>query len=121
TAMAADPQFPETVALYMYDISTADYRATVDLAQQTELRIAGHDDIFIAGLKSFADGGLPIYTGLISRPYEEVFPPYTSAVFPTPYMGLADVTTNAMTRRALMSHAAGYPLMIHELGDRAGR
>jgi predicted amidohydrolase YtcJ len=118
-AMKVNHKFPVTVALYMYDEASKNFADTVSLAQQTKTLIAGHDDIFIAGLKSFADGGLPIYTAYLSRPYKQVFAPFNGPAFPKPYQGLADLTVGEMTQRALASHRAGYPLMIHELGDRA--
>ena len=121
TAMEVSRKFPLTVALYMYDVTSNKFANTVSLAQQTKMLIAGQDDIFIAGLKSFADGGLPIYTALLGRPYKEVFPPFTGGAFPTPYTGLPDLAGGEMTKRTLAAHEAGYPLMIHELGDRAGR
>ena len=121
SAMNVEKKFPLTVAMYMYDVTSSNFANTVLLALQTNLLIKGHKDIFIAGLKSFADGGLPIYTALLGTPYKEVFPPFTGGDFPSPYEGLPDLTTEAMKHRTLAAHAAGYPLMIHELGDRAGR
>jgi predicted amidohydrolase YtcJ len=118
-ALAANPRLPLSVGLMMYDATSADFADTIALAKKAEAALAGHDDLFIAGLKSFADGSPQGYTGFLSRPYNEVFPPFTKTIFPQPYSGLPDLAVAEMKHRTVAAHQAGYPLMIHQNGDQA--
>ena len=117
--MKADPNFPFTVAMMMYDNSSGNFSGTVNIARQTEKLIKGHDDIFISGLKSFADGMPQGFTAYLSQPYNETFPPFTKPPFKQPYEGLPDLTTYQMKQRTEQAHANGYPIMIHQNGDEA--
>ena len=83
--MKADPNFPFTVAMMMYDNSSGSFSGSVNIARQTEKLIKGHDDIFISGLKSFADGTPQGFTAYLSQPYNETFPPFTKPPFKQPY------------------------------------
>jgi predicted amidohydrolase YtcJ len=118
-ALAANPRLPLSVGLMMYDAVSGRFSDTIELAKEAKAKLAGQDDIFVAGLKSFADGSPQGYTAFLSRPYQEVFPPFTKSIFPQPYTGLPDLTSDQMRRRALAAHRAGYPLMIHQNGDQA--
>jgi predicted amidohydrolase YtcJ len=118
-ALAANPNLPLSVGLIMYDATTGNFSDTIQLAKKVESQLSGQDDIFVAGLKSFADGSPQGYTAFLSRPYRDVFPPFTSGVFPQPYDGLPDLATAELRNRTLAAHRAGYPLMIHQNGDQA--
>ncbi len=118
-AIKADPAFPLTAAMLMYDSSSADFSDTVAMAQQAQLLVNGNSDIFVAALKSFADGSTQAYTAYLAEPYFEVFAPFTSSIFSQPYMGLPDVAKAAMEARAVVAHQAGYPLVVHQNGDQA--
>jgi predicted amidohydrolase YtcJ len=105
--------------MLMYDAASANFSDTISMAQQAQVLIKGNPDIFIAALKSFADGSTQAYTALLAEPYFEVFAPFTSSIFIQPYMGLPDVAEAEMEARAVDAHQAGYPLVIHQNGDQA--
>ena len=114
-----DPGFPFTVGLMMYDNSSPNFANTINMAKQAAAAIKGQSKIFIAGVKSFADGSPQGYTAFLNDPYYMVFPPFTGSPFPKPYQGLPDLWEGQMERRILAAHQAGYPIMIHENGDQA--
>jgi predicted amidohydrolase YtcJ len=122
--MKADARFPLTAAMVMYD-SSNDFQDTISLAHQAQAAIdnapavKAKDEIFIAALKSFADGSPQGYTADLSQPYYKVFRPFTRSIFPQPYQGLPDLSTETLTDRIVAAHAAGYPMMIHQNGDQA--
>jgi predicted amidohydrolase YtcJ len=118
-AIAANPSFPLTMAMLMYDASSADFSDTVAMAQQAQQKINGNPDIFVAALKSFADGSTQAYTAYLAEPYFDVFAPFTWTVFPQPYAGLPDIDETEMESRAVTAHQAGYPMVIHQNGDLA--
>jgi predicted amidohydrolase YtcJ len=118
-ALAANPKLPFSVGLMMYDATSGDFSDTIELAKKAESQLSGQDDIFVTGLKSFADGSPQGYTAFLSRPYHDVFAPFTSGIFPQPYKGLPDLATAELRSRTLAAHRAGYPLMIHQNGDQA--
>lgn len=123
--MRADPSaLPFTVALMMYDATAAKFQPTIRAAKQTEALIDAvprpvADKIFVAGVKSFADGSPNGYTAFLSQPYQHVYEPFTRAYFPQPYVGLPDLRKDELRERTLMAHRGGYPLMVHQNGDRA--
>ena len=120
-AIKADPNFPVTAAMMMYDFS-ANFGVTLSLAEQAQQLIDGHPDIFIGGIgEEFADGSPQGYTADLSRPYAQVYPPFAWPIFPRPYSGLPDLTTADLQYRTLASHAAGWPIMIHQNGDQSIR
>ena len=118
-AIKADPNFPLTTAMLMYDPNSGDFSDTVAMANQAQQLINGNPDIFVAALKSFADGSTEEYTGYLAEEYFSLFLPFTWSVFPQPYMGLPDLTENEMAARAVVAHQTGYPLFIHQNGDQA--
>jgi predicted amidohydrolase YtcJ len=118
-AIRVDKNFPLTMAMLMYDASSADFSDTVAMAQQARQAIGGNPDIFVAALKSFADGSTQAYTAYLAEPYFEFFLPFTWTVFPQPYAGLPDVDQLEMESRAVTAHQAGYPMVIHQNGDLA--
>ncbi|MGO9604332.1 MAG: amidohydrolase family protein [Candidatus Binataceae bacterium] len=118
-AVKADPQFPLTAAMLMYDAGSADFNDTVALAQKAQALINGNPDIFIAALKSFADGSTQEYTAFLAEAYFNLFPPFMWNIFPQTYMGLPDLSESDMAARAVLAHQSGYPLVIHQNGDQA--
>ncbi len=118
-AITVDPAFPLTAAMLMYDPSSADFADTVAMAQQAHKLVNGNPDIFIAALKSFADGSTQEYTAYLAEQYFNLFLPFTWSIFPQPYMGLPDLAQHQMAARAVLAHQAGYPLVIHQNGDQA--
>lgn len=116
----ADPDFPFTVAMMMYDLDEGKMSATVALAKQAEALIKGNDKVFISGLKIFADGTPQGYTADLNQRYFKVFPPFTGPLFDQPYTGVSDVSEAVLKASAIQAHKAGYPIMIHENGNQAG-
>ena len=84
------------MAMLMYDSSSADFADTVTMAQQAQQAINGNPDVFIAALKSFADGNTQAYTAYLAEPYFQEFTPFTWTIFPQPYVGLPDIAQMEM-------------------------
>ena len=113
--------YPLTMAMLMYDSSSVDFADTVTMATQAQQMItaSGTSDVFVAALKSFADGSTQGYTAYLSEPYFDIFAPFTWSVFPQPYVGLPDIAGMEMEARAVTAHEAGYSMVIHQNGDQA--
>jgi predicted amidohydrolase YtcJ len=116
----ADPDFPFTVALMVYDLATGNIPPAISIARQAEALIKGNDKVFIAGLKTFADGSPQGYTADLDQRYLQVFPPFTGPLFDQPYTGVSNQSLNDLKTKAIQAHRAGYPIMIHENGNQAG-
>jgi hypothetical protein len=85
--------------MLMYDPSSADFSDTVAVAQQAVSLVKGNPDIFIATLKSFADGSPEEYTAYLAEQYLNLFLPFTGPIFVQPYMRLPDLTKDEMAAR----------------------
>jgi predicted amidohydrolase YtcJ len=66
----------------------------------------------MAGIKTFADGSVPCYTGALTQPYFEIFPPNAPG-----FTGVVDLTEADLSTQIAATHAAGYPIAIHMNGD----
>jgi predicted amidohydrolase YtcJ len=82
-AIKVDPKFPLTAAMLMYDPNSGDFSDTAALAVQAKQLINGNPDIFVAALKSFADGSTQEYTAYLAEQYLNLFLPFTWTIFPT--------------------------------------
>jgi predicted amidohydrolase YtcJ len=117
-----EPDFPTTAAMVAYDYQTNDFQKTIDIANGAKPKIAGNPRLFVAAVKSFADGSPQAYTAFLGVPgYFQLFAPFTStAIFPSqPYAGLPDLRFPEMTSRLVAAHKAGYPMIIHQNGSEA--
>jgi predicted amidohydrolase YtcJ len=117
--LTRDPKFPVTVAAVVYDATTNDFGQTVDAAVTNRKLAADDPNLIIAAVKSFADGSTQEYTAALKQPYYRVFPPFTRPPFPQPYTGRPDLIEIALGQRIVLAHQAGFPIMIHQNGDRA--
>jgi predicted amidohydrolase YtcJ len=120
-AVTRESGFPTTAAMIAYDYKTANFSDTLSIATDWKPKVASNPRLFVAGVKSFADGSPQAYTAFLGTPYFETFAPFTSKeIFTTqPYVGLPDVTGVDMTKRLVAAHQAGFPLMIHQNGAAA--
>jgi predicted amidohydrolase YtcJ len=118
-AIKEDAKFPLTAAMLMYDPASADFGDTVAMAKQAQGLINNNPDIFIAALKSFADGSPQEYTGYLTQQYLNIFLPFTWSIFPQPYRGLPDLAEDEIAGRVVVAHSVGYPLVVHQNGDDA--
>jgi predicted amidohydrolase YtcJ len=118
-AIKVDGKFPLTAAIVMYDSGSANFADTIAIGQQAQRLISGNPDIFIAALKSFADGSPQEYTAFLSEPYRSVFSPFTGSIFPQPYAGLPDLAGQEMAARVIAAHNAGFAMYIHQNGDQS--
>ena len=117
--MKDDKNFPLTVAMMMYDATSPNFANTIAAADAVKAEIKGQRNLFVSGVKSFADGSVQGYTSFMEQPFYKIFPPYSLPPFPQPYQGLPDLWEGQMAQRVDQAHAAGYPIMIHENGDAA--
>ena len=125
-AMKADPKFPLSSAMMMYNSSLDFSKATDDAKKAQALidavpQIKSDHRMFIGGLK-FADGSPQGFTADLSQPYYKLFPPFTWPVFPKPYTGLPDFGMSELTRRAHRNGGASGRTQDHpDLRDDAAR
>jgi predicted amidohydrolase YtcJ len=74
----------------------------------------------VAALKSFADGSPQGFTANLSGPYLTLYEPFTDPkIFKQPYTGLPDVNGRDLHARLEAAHAAGFPMVIHQNGDKS--
>ena len=106
-----DPEFPVSVALLAYTGSTQ-FQDAVTTANKASDLSENNPNMFVAGIKTFADGSIPDYTGALTQPYFEIFPP-----LPAGWTGVVDLDEAALSSQIAMAHAAGYPIAIHMNGD----
>ncbi|WP_224367634.1 amidohydrolase [Hyalangium versicolor] len=80
-------------------------------------------DMFLAGIKLFADGTNQGYTSDMTSPvqYTNLNKPFTDpTIFPRqPYNGLADLDVNGLSQVVQWSHAKHLPVFIHTNGNKA--
>jgi predicted amidohydrolase YtcJ len=117
-----DPHYPLSAALLIYDSSTNAVTNSLKDVAQDRLLIQELNDqnLIIAGVKSFADGSTQGYTGFMSQPYLDEFPPFTDpSIFDQPYTGLPDCDKNQLMINAANAHNQGIPIFIHQNGDSA--
>jgi hypothetical protein len=69
-----DPDFPVTVQLLAYS-GSSNFQDSINAANKGAELAAKNPRIRMAGIKTFADGSVPCYTGALTQPYFEVFPP----------------------------------------------
>ncbi len=124
-ATAAATPLPATMAFLEYDGATAaNFQSSVTNAVNLRNAIkSGGYDMFIAGMKAFADGSNQGYTGDMdpsSVTYMNLNQPFTeSLIFSQPYDGLADYDTSALNTAIAAAHAASFPLWVHTNGNQA--
>lgn len=106
-----DPDFPVTVQLLAYTGST-NFQDAIDTANKGQQYSLTNPKIRMAGIKTFADGSVPCYTGALTEPYFEVFPPFAPG-----FTGIVDLTEADLSTQIAAAHAAGYPIAIHMNGD----
>ena len=113
---------PVRMAFLEYDDMPAnEYAKSVDLAKGMRKLLAEKNlDMFIAGMKAFADGSNQGFTGAMSAPttYSNLNPPFTDTkIFPQqPYLGLPDYDQQGLTTAIQAAHAAHFPLWVHSNG-----
>ncbi len=112
--------FPVAAAMLAYDNNSGDFLKTVGMAVEGRKLIGDNPLLSVAAAKSFADGSPQGYTAYMGQPYKEWFFPYNDAkLFPQPYRGLPDVGQQKLEGRLLEAHKAGFPMVIHQIGDGA--
>lgn len=113
-------EFPVAAAMVAYDSKTGDYAATIGIALEAKEMVKDNPLLTIAAVKTFADGSPQGYTAYLVNPYQKTFFPFSDpAIFPQPYAGLPDVTQPEIERRLREAHKAGFPIIIHQIGDGA--
>lgn len=117
----AEPTFPVSAAMLIYDGTSLDVSGAVKQAATLKKLGAINPKFIVAGVKGFSDGSTQGYTGLMSQPYSQVFYPFTSTkIFPQqPYVGLPDLSSPDLATAYRTAHNGGFPLMIHQNGDTA--
>jgi predicted amidohydrolase YtcJ len=112
--------FPVSAAMLAYESKSADFGHTIAAAVAARA-LAGENPLFsVAGVKTFVDGSPQGYTAYLNQPYREWFFPFTDpSLFPQPYRGLPDLSRQRLEERLIASHAAGFPMVVHEIGDGA--
>jgi len=130
-ALASLPKpawLPVTMAFLEYDGTTAaNFGTSVANAQAMSTALAsGGFDMFVAGMKAFADGSNQGYTGDMSSPvqYMNLNPPFTDGnIFPQPYNGLPDYGSLDLRTAVRAAHTppagTGFPLWVHTNGNTA--
>lgn len=112
--------FPLSAAMIAYDNNSSDFAKTIAMGEAGKATFRDSQLVSVQALKSFADGSLQGYTGYLKSPYTNVFPPFTlGGLFQQPYVGLPDVVQSDLALRLRAAHAAGYPMIIHQIGDAA--
>lgn len=112
--------FPLSAAMIAYDNNSSDFAKTIAMGEAGKAMFRDSQLVSVQALKSFADGSLQGYTGYLKSPYTNVFPPFTfGGLFQQPYVGLPDVRQPELALRLRAAHAAGYPMIIHQIGDAA--
>ncbi|HKY62250.1 MAG TPA: amidohydrolase [bacterium] len=106
-----DPDFPVTVQLLAYS-GSSNFQDAINTANKGAELAAKNPRIRMAGIKTFADGSVPCYTGALTQPYFEIFPPN-----PAGFTGIVDLTEADLSTQIAAAHAAGYPIAIHMNGD----
>lgn len=106
-----DPDFPVTVQLLAYS-GSSNFQDSIDTANKGKELSAKNPNIRMAGIKTFADGSVPCYTGALTQPYFEVFPPFAPG-----FTGIVDLDEADLSTQIAAAHAAGYPIAIHMNGD----
>ena len=125
TALAAKSQYlPVQMAFLEYDGTTAkDYSTSVSKAVTLQNTFKEHGfDMFIAGMKAFADGSNQGYTGDMAAPvsYENLNKPFLDPkIFQQPYDGLPDFDQQGLTTAITAAHKGGFPLWVHANGNQA--
>lgn len=103
-------------------LSGSTYQKQIAIAADLREGLA-HSDMFLAGIKLFADGSNQGYTGAMTSPvqYTNVNKPFTdTACFPQqPYNGEADMDANSLSQAVQWSHEKGLPVFIHTNGNLA--
>ncbi|MFY0524052.1 amidohydrolase [Archangium gephyra] len=125
-AVARAAPLPVRMALLDYiELSPSDaatYQKRIAVAAALRDSLAG-SDMFLAGIKLFADGSNQSYTGDMSSPvqYSNLNKPFTdSTIFPQqPYDGLPDLDANALGQVVQWAHAKQLPVFIHTNGNQA--
>lgn len=112
--------FPLSAAMIAYDNNSSDFAKTIAMGDAGKATFRDSQLVSVQALKSFADGSLQGYTGYLKSPYTNVFPPFSiGGLFQQPYVGLPDVPQSELALRLRAAHAAGYPMIIHQIGDAA--
>jgi predicted amidohydrolase YtcJ len=113
--------FPLAAAMIAYDAGAADFSKTVEAGLAARKLIGDKNPLLsVEALKSFTDGSAQGYTADLKQPYEEWFKPYTeSQLYAQPYKGLPDISQQQIAERLKASHQAGFPMIIHQIGDQA--
>lgn len=119
-AATREPDFPTTAALVMWE-ATKSFEDSLTAAIEARKSTAGNPRLFVAAVKTFADGSPQALTGAFYSPYTWIAPPFSDRnIFPVqPYAGLVDVFQGTIYDRLLAAHDSGFPLMIHQNGDAA--
>jgi predicted amidohydrolase YtcJ len=119
-AATREPDFPTTAALVMWE-ATKSFDDTLKAAVEARKSVDGNPRLFVAAVKTYADGSPQGLTGAFFSPYAWIAPPFSDrGIFPQqPYAGLVDVYQGTIYDRLIASHDAGFPLMIHQNGDAA--
>ncbi|MDB5968021.1 MAG: hypothetical protein JWQ90_471 [Hydrocarboniphaga sp.] len=113
--------FPVAAAMIAYDAAAADFSKTVETGLAARKLIGEKNPLLsVEALKSFTDGSAQGYTADLKQPYEEWFKPYTEPLlYSQPYKGLPDISQQQIAERLKASHQAGFPMIIHQIGDQA--
>jgi predicted amidohydrolase YtcJ len=112
--------FPVSAAMLPYDSNTGDFAATVDIAVRARKLFGDNPLLTVAALKTFVDGSPQGYTAFFDSHYRRWFDPFTdSSLFAQPYRGLGDIDGSRLRGRLVESHKAGFPMVIHQIGDAA--
>lgn len=110
--------FPVAAAIVAYDAKSADFAKSIEIAVAGR-ELFGHNPLLtVAGLKTFMDGSPQGYTADLKLPYKQWYFPFTDPkLYQQPYTGLPDVSTQTITERLLAAHQAGFPMVIHQIGE----
>lgn len=110
--------FPVAASIVAYDATSADFAKTIETAVAGRELFGSNPLLSVAGVKTFTDGSPQGFTADLKQPYKKWFFPFTDAqLFEQPYSGLPDVTAQTIAERLVASHKAGFPMVIHQIGD----